>query len=396
MSLISVLKQAQNNNPRVSEYQHRIQSSQANLNAARWEYFPELSVSWQENTRGTQASTLNITQVVWDGGKVSGNIAQAKARRQTSEAEGIEVLQTLLMDTAETVYQIMTLKARLSASYDNERQYKELARVIKRRSDTGVSPEVDKILSAARLEIAISERIRLERDIASAYQKLREYTGKDYSNYNFATLSLPSIPPEDKLYAIGFNYSPVFKRLNSELELSSERINYQKALQYPNISLNYRKDLGSTNAGEHSDEFLLSASFETGRGFSKLSTLKARYSEREESYQRIETFKREYRRILNDKVDYIENLKRLLPPLQIASDGALSVVESYVRQFQAGKKSWLDVLNAQRERNQTMVDYLVSKVDLEKSQVDLLLYTGILQTSGMLMDESTDTMGGHQ
>jgi adhesin transport system outer membrane protein len=39
-----------------------------------------------------------------------------------------------------------------------------------------------------------------------------------------------------------------------------------------------------------------------------------------------------------------------------------SVVESYLRQYAVGKKSWLDVLNAQREATQaknTLVDYEV-------------------------------------
>jgi len=41
-------------------------------------------------------------------------------------------------------------------------------------------------------------------------------------------------------------------------------------------------------------------------------------------------------------------------------DATSSVVESYLRQYAVGKKSWLDVLNAQRESTQarnTLVEY---------------------------------------
>jgi adhesin transport system outer membrane protein len=41
-------------------------------------------------------------------------------------------------------------------------------------------------------------------------------------------------------------------------------------------------------------------------------------------------------------------------------DATTSVVESYLRQYAVGKKSWLDVLNAQRESTQarnTLVEY---------------------------------------
>ena len=191
------------------------------------------------------------------------------------------------------------------------------------------------------------------------------------------------------LYDSGFAFSPIHRRLQSELVLSESRVALQKAQYYPDISLNYRRDLGSTNAGEHSDEFLLSATFDSGNGFSKFSTTRAREREVDEAYEKIKVFRREFRRILGDKVANINNLKSLLPPLKVAQEGTLSVVESYVRQFQAGKKSWLDVLNAQRERNQAQIDYLVSKVELDKSRVDLLLYTGGLQAANLMEENHT-------
>jgi adhesin transport system outer membrane protein len=43
-------------------------------------------------------------------------------------------------------------------------------------------------------------------------------------------------------------------------------------------------------------------------------------------------------------------------------DATTSVIESYLRQYAVGKKSWLDVLNAQREATQarnTLVDFEV-------------------------------------
>jgi adhesin transport system outer membrane protein len=43
-------------------------------------------------------------------------------------------------------------------------------------------------------------------------------------------------------------------------------------------------------------------------------------------------------------------------------DATNSVIESYLRQYAVGKKSWLDVLNAQREATQarnTLVDFEV-------------------------------------
>ena len=54
-----------------------------------------------------------------------------------------------------------------------------------------------------------------------------------------------------------------------------------------------------------------------------------------------------------DQEDIFRNMIRLR---------TMKVVESYLRQYAVGKKSWLDVLNAQRESTQaknTLVDYEV-------------------------------------
>ena len=130
VSLASVLSDAIKNNPRVAQYDIRVATSKATLDSAKWERMPSVSGSLQQNTRGTTASTLTVTQSIWDGGKTSGNIASSQARVDISIAELEEVRQTLLTDVANIFYDILILKARHKVAADNEGQYRALYVII--------------------------------------------------------------------------------------------------------------------------------------------------------------------------------------------------------------------------------------------------------------------------
>jgi adhesin transport system outer membrane protein len=53
-------------------------------------------------------------------------------------------------------------------------------------------------------------------------------------------------------------------------------------------------------------------------------------------------------------------------------------VESFVRQFQAGKRSWVDVLNSQREATQAALSYVDVYFNAQSlaSRIDLLAKPG--------------------
>ena len=61
---------------------------------------------------------------------------------------------------------------------------------------------------------------------------------------------------------------------------------------------------------------------------------------------------------------------------RITVRGTEEVVESYLRQYQIGRKGWLDVLNAQRERSQAKAALSDVEYSLELSKLRFMLLTG--------------------
>ena len=86
------------------------------------------------------------------------------------------------------------------------------------------------------------------------------------------------------------------------------------------------------------------------------------------SEQMIESAMREIQQTLqNDQEDYI-NASSRMQALQHAVQGADLVHQSYKRQFEAGKKSWIDLLNAVRELAQNRYTLAEAKATMLAAQ----------------------------
>jgi adhesin transport system outer membrane protein len=73
------------------------------------------------------------------------------------------------------------------------------------------------------------------------------------------------------------------------------------------------------------------------------------------------------------------NLERLalqIPALKMAVEARTNMVNSYSRLFIAGTRSWLDLLNAQKEKYQAEIDLDSALLDLDMARAELELMVG--------------------
>jgi adhesin transport system outer membrane protein len=75
-------------------------------------------------------------------------------------------------------------------------------------------------------------------------------------------------------------------------------------------------------------------------------------------------------------VTELDALGAQLAPARALLSGTTEVVESYLRQYQIGRKNWLDVLNAQREMTQALYNVADTEFGHQLAQLKLMLLTG--------------------
>ena len=75
-------------------------------------------------------------------------------------------------------------------------------------------------------------------------------------------------------------------------------------------------------------------------------------------------------------VTELDALDEQLAPASALLSSTTEVVESYLRQYQIGRKNWLDVLNAQREMTQALYNVADTEFGHQLAKLKLMLLTG--------------------
>ena len=172
--------------------------------------------------------------------------------------------------------------------------------------------------------------------------------------------------------------SAELRRLRVQQEVSQAQIDMAEATVFPTLALAHRHALGSTDSSNTPSRTYLSLQFSPGPGLSARSAAAAARSRLENSQQNTMVYERQMAQQVRTSLADLDALAQQIEPTQLLVSATEDVVASYLRQYQIGKKNWLDVLNAVRESTQA----IYSAVDVASSthalQLRLMLLTGQL------------------
>ena len=141
------------------------------------------------------------------------------------------------------------------------------------------------------------------------------------------------------------NRQPAVLRAVEEMRQGNERINVKAAESRPQIyarldqAVNNRRDTAA----------YIGLRYSTGAGFSNIVEERALASRALALEQMAQAARIEARQTLDVDADDLRDNRLRAQSLDAAMQGAQRVFESYERQFAAGRKTWLDLMNALRE-----------------------------------------------
>lgn len=343
------------------EYQAALQE----LSAARWLAFPNVGLSlrgYQEEEGGNtlDQEILSISQPVWTGGKISGGIKLAKARSDSSKIAVTEAEQTILGDTVVAFVELHRAKLKVAISRSNVAEHERLFNIIERRVNASASPEVDLRLAKARLAFSRSQLLQNKNIMAISKAKLEQLIGRpvvDVGAPQHAELDIPTLA-DARTLAVSF--APSIKMMKAEIVglRASEKV--AKSALYPQVSIGYEKNFGELPSGQEPEQVFLSLDFQPGAGLSSRASILASGSKKAAMQNKLAELEREIIRDVDITWRELSAAEMQLSPTQLLVESTSDVVDSYLRQYTVGRKSWLDVLNAQRElvqAEQALVDH---------------------------------------
>lgn len=383
LTLGTVLTEAALNHPSVKARQSEARAAESERRGANWGRYPSLGAELQTASGGTSNSVARITQPLWTGGRLTGQIASAEANLLVANASVSEAQLIIMQEAATAFFEIQRLNARLVAAQANELEHRRLVDVIDRRVKSEVSPATDATQAQARLQQAITERLQFERQLETVRFGLEQIVGKP---------ALNTRPPRDilldkwtsvALLDAARSYSPERQRREAQVSQAEAQIKTAKAVLMPQLSLQQEFKMGSVPAGVDRGRLFMGLSVQTGAGLSSLSAVDVAVARQQAARDGLEQNTRLLEQNVLSLWNDVNALSAQLQPSRSLLDASDDVVSSYLRQFQVGRKVWIDVLNAQREK--TNASYALADIEapLLLAKLRLLLLVGAVRPDSL-------------
>lgn len=343
---------ATRNYPSIRTAEAELRAARSDLRGARWLRYPSLSVEALAITRGSQTASQNafttnatVEQPILTFGKIGGTIDRAEAMWLVRRAQIDETARDIALRVVEAFYNVAAAARRQAILEDGLAQHRTLVETITNRVQQEVSPQSD-------LDLAISRTAQIEQELAvaraqrvSSYSQLVELVGSSAIDLGNVPDYDPAISHPSEAGAIdrALSCDPTLQRLRAEVLIARAEAKVAKAGLFPQLLGQLsRNEITGTRAG-------VALRAQTGSGLSQLAAIGSARARAEASEFNISTAERELREAL--RLDFVTNKSardRVTAGARAQGSSAL-VTESYKRQFIAGRRTWLDVMNAVRE-----------------------------------------------
>lgn len=382
LRLADALGLAASQHPTVKAKQAEVQAAQADQDTAKWSRYPTLSTE-ATTSGGRPLGALLIQQPLWAGGKINAQNRLAQANLLQVEAGLQEARNSLMQQTGTQFFEAIRWRQRLEVARKSEAEHRKLLELIQRRVVAEISPVADQVLANARLQQAVSERIQFNRSLQAAELALQQLVGEPHTALRAPQSLHWQRQDEGVAIEAAKSSSAELLRLRTLEQVSLAQIEMAEAAIFPTLALAHRHAWGSSATGTDPSRTYLSLQFSPGPGLSARSVAAAARSRLENTLQNVVVYERQLEQQVRTARTDLEALAQQVEPTQLLVSATEDVVASYLRQYQIGKKNWLDVLNAVRESTQAIYSAVDVSTSAQSLELRLMLVTGQLGTQNL-------------
>jgi adhesin transport system outer membrane protein len=372
--------------PTILSKQASKEAASSDVTAAKLRFLPNPSVGTQRNqvayngqsSSSLPATNVTISQPLFMGGGLIAGYNKADARLSAADFALLETREDVSKRLISSYAEWLKAWFKIQALEENVKLHEKFVGLITRRYDQGVASGADKDLGNSRLNQARAE-LDTQRSIEeSTLSTISELVGMPVRRADLLGKleTRLNVPPKADGIQKGLANSVTIQRYKFEAEAADAEAKEVRAQALPQVSFQAQRQIGNAYlpGAQGYDMYGLVLSYAPGGGISSIASASAASDRARAATMQVEAAKRD----LTDKLnaEYNEHDFALLKKesLQRSVDLSGDISASYDRQFLVGKKSWLDLMNAVRERAQTRVQLADADGSLIGSSRRLLIY----------------------
>lgn len=369
--------------PEVTAKRAELGGARAGQDAARWQYYPTPSLQVRQQDRGSNVTVASVQQPLWSGGRLDAGLDAADSRVRSADVAISEMQYTLALRVVSAWQSWMQARGRVEALGKGMALLGAYGETVRQRIKGGVSPEVDRELVESRLAQTQGDLTTARAAERSALSQMSQLIGRplraDELSLNLGVAD--NVPALERQVERSVLASAALRRIEAEVEAAHHDATQKRASLWPTLALRAEYQYGDlNNTGVISDynRVMLVMDYVPGAGLSSAAGIDAAEARVLGLRENLEASRRDLvSKVAADYEDYVSSRGRerdIRRTLKAASE----VLASYDRLFVAGKRSWLDVLNAAREVTQVQTSLADVEAQLAASQYRLRLHAGEL------------------
>lgn len=386
ISLDELLIEALQSYPSILSKRATQDGARSDLTAAKLRFLPTPSVSTQRNqvaydgqsSNNLPATAFTISQPLFMGGGLVAGFNKADARLNVADYALLETREDISKRLINTYAEWVKAYTKVLALEENLRLHQKFSEMITRRFEAGVSSGSDRDLGVSRLYQAKAEldtQLSLE---GTALTSISELVGFPVSRADLIKnlAEHVKLPKRSDGIAKAIINSVSIQRMKHEAEVADEEAKEIRAQALPQVSLQAQRQIGNAYLpGAPGYNMVgLVVQYAPGGGLSSIASSSAAFDRSRAATIQVDSIKRDLTDRLNADYNEYEFSQLKMESLKQSVNLTNDISASYDRQYLVGKKSWLDLMNAVRERAQTRQALADAQGSLLASSRRLLVY----------------------
>lgn len=331
----------------------------AAMERIRWPAVSATIESYTGSTRSTPTRGVQVDQTVWDFGRNTAKISDSQLSADISLLKTYLQQQDVFLQVVAAWQNMIAANERFKVAKFTVERLRNYQSQMRRRVDAEASARIDLELADSRLIQTEVEQATAENNLHVALMRLEQFSGMSHLSMRVHESRYPSTSLETQSFFIKIkgldwraiaNNHPVTAKARIEVVQFQKRLDAKKAEAMPQFFVRVYKPIGElpTNSDTSTTAFF-GLRYSPGAGMSSYAEAKAIGTRINSAEQSVEAAIREMQQTLHTDYEEFLNARSRLDALEKSVASSALVLESYQRQFQAGRKQWQDLLNQVRE-----------------------------------------------
>jgi len=363
LNLGQLIQLAIESHPSVRAQLSNEKSAQIGIETAEYQRYPTPQLSYESVKKNSAdpsyigsdgVATVRITQPIFTGGQFTAQLDKAKANLQLSQASVRETRRNIALKVVQAYSDWSSAELKAQSIEKSLVIHQKLLQQAQNRITQGVSPQSDLALVQGRLDATSGELFSAKLQAELAIHKLMELTGNPLIATQLQADKTGPIQHTQLLESLLANaqlHSPDLLKAKAQAVISRASKQEKESALKPDIYVRAERQYGnyfSTDTNAHTRVFI-GVSSKFGPGSSSFTQISAAKAQEDTSEFEIQSQERLVRELVINDVSVIRSLQQKMQAIQGALQSSMAVLESFERQFNAGRKTWLDLMTVAKD-----------------------------------------------